>query len=543
MKKVILYTAAILSLMTGMISCSDFGDVNNDPEHMTPTSMDYRVLFTTVVIQSCGSEGDVWRNGLIYGGNMMQHTSSINWIHGIFYTFSADYNSAYWDNLYSGSKGIVRDLRLIMNEWKDNDAFANDYQMCRILRAYVFHRMTDLYGDIPYSEAGQGYEGIGYPKYDKQEDIYNDILKELDEAQAALDPAKATSVSNEDLFYKGDVSKWKKFANSLMLRVAMRLTNIDPAKAKEWTQKAVNNGLFENASDNAILYRTGGDATQDSSEPYGKIFGQRDPGSFFVSEYFINMLKETNDPRLPLIATVCTHPEDAYNSGSFDYGDNDPDKQIGLPSGYDANGGEWDLVNAPGAPKDPKDPSALASDWKSHYSVPCRYTYGHPLSPTMMLTYTENQFLLAEAAYRGWISDKSVKEYYESGVRSAMEQFSFYPNADAYYKLYLNTEAVNQYLEKNPFNESKAMEQIATQYWITTFCDSYETFANWRRTGYPALTPVNKNYPSTVTNGTIPRRFTYPIKEAQVNAANYKEAVSRISGGDKMTSRVWWDKE
>ena len=160
----------------------------------------------------------------------------------------------------------------------------------------------------------------------------------------------------------------------------------------------------------------------------------------------------------------------------------------------------------------------------------------------MLLTYTENLLLLAEAAYRGWISG-SAKDYYEAGVRSAMQQFSFYSAAESSYNRYLNAEAIDKYLADNPFDQSKALEQINTQYYITTFCDEYETFANWRRSGYPVLTPVNKGYSTCVTNGTIPRRFQYPVTESQNNEANYQEAISRMNGGDKMTSRVWWDKE
>ena len=125
-----------------------------------------------------------------------------------------------------------------------------------------------------------------------------------------------------------------------------------------------------------------------------------------------------------------------------------------------------------------------------------------------------------------------------------MRQFAQFPNGTALYNQYLTQAAIDRYLTENPFNASNALEQINTQYWINCFCDEYETFANWRRSGYPELKPTYdaaNPYPNADTNGEIPRRFRYPSKESQDNAANYEAAVSRLSGGDHFSSRIWWD--
>lgn len=527
-------TFAALGLMS-VTSCSDFGDVNVDPEHLNEGNIKYEMLFSNAQHQLLGSDWDVWRNGLIYGANMMQQTSSVNWAHGIFYTYDEGYNAAYWDAIYSGDRGAARDIKIVMRAWEEDPARSVDYQIARIVKAYIFHRITDLYGDIPYSEAGAG---IDYPKYDTQAEVYADLLKELNEAQAALANGTST-LGASDLYYKGDVNKWKKFANSLILRVAMRMSKVNPADAEKWVKVAVNNGLFASADDNAMLQHPEGNVNDDSAEPYAKIFTQSDPRAFFLSEFFVNMLKNTKDPRLPLIAVVCTQdPGNAYTSDSFDKGDSNPTIQKGLPTGYDLKGGKWDLKNAPGYPGD---------KFRTIYSVPSRYTFGDPKAPTMIITYAENQLLLAEAAYRNWLgstnANKSAEEYYKEGVWAAMKQFSAYGNAKSLYSESLTDSAIEQYLINNPFNQGKALEQINTQYYIATFCDAYETFANWRRSGYPVLTPVNSSYPNSVTNGTIPRRFTYPSGESQVNSTHYQEAVSRLNNGDAMTSRVWWDKE
>lgn len=144
-----------------------------------------------------------------------------------------------------------------------------------------------------------------YPEYDTQQSIYMDLLKELNEAQAALNGASAAAMKSADNFYQGDASKWRKFANSLMLRVAMRMSKVDPAAAEQWVKTAVANGVFESDADNCMLMHAGGLTTNDSSEPYAKIYSHEDRGNFFLTEYFVDLLKSTNDPRLPLIGTVC----------------------------------------------------------------------------------------------------------------------------------------------------------------------------------------------------------------------------------------------
>lgn len=538
MKKIFIYIALVITTLMGIIfSCSDFGDINTDPEHLNEGTLDYNLLFSGVQVSALGSNWDVWRNGIIYGTNMMQHTTSLNWAEGVFYTYNEGFNGAFWEGLYKGDRGAIRDIIAYMEKRKNTEGYENDYEVARIMKAYLFHRMTDLYGDIPYLEASRIKEGIDFPKYDKQEDIYNDLLKELNEAQQNINTSAGSQLGASDLYFNGDLDKWKKFANSLMLRAAMRLSKVDPTKAEEWVKKAVNNGIITQASDNAILFRSDAKTEDDSAEPFGKVFAHEEPVGFFLSEYFVNMLKNTNDPRLGLIAVVSENPEPKYDAENFDLGDPDPAQQIGMPVGYDLAGGDWDISNASGFPGKDR--------YKSYYSLPSRYTYSDTKAPTMIVTYAENQLLLAEAAHRGWLNGvsgaKTAKEYYEEGVKAAMEQFAFYERAKKIYEQYITPASIDAYLTANPFDDGHALEMINTQYYITTFCDSYETFANWRRSDYPVLTPVNKGYPNTATSGTIPRRFTYHVSETQTNTANYNEAVSRLQGGDKMTSRVWWD--
>lgn len=540
MNKYIKYTFAALGLMTVTTSCSDFGDVNIDPESMNEGNAPYELLFTNAQHQGLGSDWDVWRTGCIYSGQWMQHLASIrNWWSYAFYSWSDGYSASYWD-IYAGDRGAVRDITTAMNVWKDDPLHVIDYNLARITRVYIMHRMTDLYGDVPYFQAGLPKE-YSYPVYDKQQDIYMDMLKELNEAQASLQNGGTAPIGAHDVYFQGDTEKWRKFANSLMLRLAMRMSKVDPTTAQTWVQTAVSNGLLESIDDNAKLDHPGAVTNDDSSEPYAKIFAHEARGEFFLSDVFVDMLKGTNDPRLPLIGTVCEDPTISHQAGSaFQYGNSDPAIQRGLPAGYSNDPtNNWFIGRAY---LEFNDADYLAS-YTSKYSTVNRYTYSNPTSHTYMVTYAQQQLLLAEAAVRGWVSG-DARTYYEQGVRAAMQQFSQYSNAAALYNQYLTADAIDAYLAANPFDQSKALEQINTQYWITSFCDEYETYSNWRRSGYPELTSTidpGNPYPECATDGSIPRRFRYPTTESQVNMQNYNDAVSRMDNGDSFTSRVWWD--
>ena len=544
MKKFVVYMACATAAVMGSTSCSDFGDVNIDPEHLNEGNVPLEMLFTNAQHQALGSDWDVWRNGCIYAAQWMNHVASFNWQGYAMYQWSDGYSAAYWDGVYSGDRGAIRDVTNVLMQWKEDPTHEIDYQIARIMRVYVMHRMTDLYGDIPYTQAGQPRE-YSYPVYDRQQDIYMDMLNQLNEAQAALKGAGTAPMSSHDVYYQGNTDKWAKFANSLMLRIAMRMTKVDPATAETWVKTAVNNGLFASNEDNAMLLHTNAVTTNDTSEPYAKIYAHEDRGNFFVNKFFIDMLKETKDPRLSLIATVCEDPRISVQEGSnFQYGNTDPEVQQGFDDGFDDDKtSDWFIGNQPGYEAF-KDQEYLDS-YRSKYSTINRYTYSNPTSPTFICTYAQTQLLLAEAALRGWVSG-SAQTYYENGVRAAMEQFAQFPNATALYNQYLTSDAVNQYLAENPFDAAKGYEQINTQYWINCFCDEYETFANWRRSGYPEMDPAwdpAHPYTNSDTGGTIPRRFRYPSTESSVNMANYNEAVGRLNNGDRFTSRVWWDVE
>ena len=507
-----------------MCACKkDFLEINTDPGQITGDQINFNYLFTNAqVLTSGNSDGygyEDWRNNLIYSGCMMQHLSStITYWDGDKYLYDAGYNSAYWEKNYPSSIAYIVE---VINHVKNDSAQFNCYQICRIFKAFMFQRMTDMYGDCPYFQAGLGYiSGITSPVYDPQQDIYADLLKELKEAAEALDPAKKNSIGSADLLYRGDPLAWKKFAYSEMVRVAMRLSKIDPDRARQWVQTAVQGGVMTSLQDNAVLHHeniTGTSAVNGS----GLVLLGNDPAAYRLSETFVSFLKKAGDPRLSYLATVCADPLQPADKGDTTFA-----RQLGQPNGYDApntdTSSPHDLTKAPNWTGDQND-----------YSVVNRYTFSRLEAPTFFLTTGETELLLAEAAWRGWTGDDPAL-HYTRGVRAAMQQLTLQTGAGP------AAAQIEDWLSLHPFEPGRALEQINEQYWIAGFMDENECFANWRRSNYPLLVPVT--YPGNVTGGTIPRRFTYPQSEAATNTAHYNAAAARLPNGDRMTSRVWWDK-
>jgi hypothetical protein len=425
--------------------------------------------------------------------------------------------------LLNTNSSPVQNIVEVVTHTKTDTAQQNLYNIARIFKAFMFQRMTDMYGDCPYSQAGQGYLlGITAPVYDKQQAIYTDLLNELGDAASKLN-VSVNTLKDADLVYAGDAAKWKRFAYSEMVRVAMRLSKVDPTTAQKWVQAAVTGGVFTGNSDNAILKHQAAapnGAGSQVADGSGSVLAQIDNSAAHLSKTFVDYLNATHDPRLSYFATLIVDP-----SVLSDLGDNTASNQLGQPNGFDVGGGATDISHA--------------SNWpgnQSKYSYVNRNTYSRTDAPTFFLTYAETEFLLAEAAQRGWITGTSAATFYTNGVKGAMDQMGQVAKVGAAPA----TIDVNTYLAANPLTVGSELQIINNQYWVASFMDETEAWANWRRSGFPVLTPVN--YPGNATGGTVPRRYVYSTVEAAANAANYNAAVSGLANGDKMTSRVWWDK-
>ncbi|MBE9466517.1 SusD/RagB family nutrient-binding outer membrane lipoprotein [Dyadobacter subterraneus] len=507
--------AVMLALTFSMGACTkDFEEININPTSPSKVPLDYLLGQAQLLIS--GSAGDpgykVWRANFIYSAMIVQQMASVDdYYAGDKYTYNADNSGAYFADSYVNS---VKSLADVISQASADPANVNILSIARILKVEQMHIITDLYGDVPYTEAGKAFiENIYKPKYDMQQAIYADMLKELDEAGSALDASKYVPTA-ADFVYKGDVTKWKKFANSLMLRLAMRMQKADPASAQTWAKKAVDKGIMTSNDDTFAFIHSDGSTASRNPNSYNLGIGRGlvKGDNLQWSKTLIDMMKARKDPRLGIIAQLAN-------------GDRVPADQKGLPNGLDKSSGPNGLVTATGDAN------------IKNYSRPTDLMYDDN-DPNVLLTFAETQFLKTEAIERGWVTG-TAKDSFEAGQKAAVTQLVVY---DA-------TAVVSDpaaYVTANPYPASGSladkMTQIHDEIFILTAStfNHYEGWANWRRTGIPVLKATN--YPGNQTGGVIPRRLILPINEKAVNETNYNEAVQRI-GGDTFLGRMWWDKQ
>lgn len=521
-KRVVIVLLAA-GLFAACDSLSDFGDMNENPTQVTESAPDMQ--FSTIQLSTAGTRYEMWRTQLLYGSNTVQHLVNAFYIGGNNYSENVDWMTSFWNTNYSGT-GLptrasiknVEDLIASLEASKeDGEAVDNMLASARIMRAFIYHRVTDLYGDAPYSEAGRGaLEQEFTPAYDKQQDIYNDMFTELDEAVNQFDASQPTFGSN-DLMYGGDIAKWQKFANSLRLRLALRLVKVDLATAENEALAAVNapGGVMESNDDIAMVQHEDGDSGGPAGLNTNAISEAMTNGGDheFVAQTLVNWLDDRDDPRLDI------------------YAQNETGTHLGFPSGYTG---------------------ASVSEHPSYTGDVSDYSRVNEMlidlnDPTFFQTYAEVEFMLAELAARNWTAD-DAENHYNAGVRAAMEYLTLYDGDGG---AEIADSDINSYLANNPFNTGGTvedqLEQINEQYWAAVFLNGIEAWSNWRRSGYPDLEPalVDSNDPpeGNNTNGEIPRRLMYPEgTESVLNARNYNDVIDR-QGENSLVTRVWWDVE
>ncbi len=420
-----------------------------------------------------------------------------------------DYTQATWQRYY---RSVIRNTYDVIATTKDPSR-TNLVNMAKILQSYAFLVLTDTYGDIPYTEAGKGYtDQKVYPKYDKQQAIYTGIIKEISDAVAALDASKTRETA--DVLFGGDVAKWKKFGNSLLLRIGMRLSKVDATQAQSLVSKALAGGVITSNADNVLILH---DANYLNS--IGQLLNATEANNFYLAAPFVDHLKKTNDPRLRSIAVRYV----GATSGTQQTPARaviDPAVQIGMPFGFDNS-----------SISGPVKTLGLASFYD--FSQADRTRMNKTTARAYLVTASQTNLLLAEAVTRGWITG-NAKDYFEAGVKAHMAQVS---EMDA--NSVVSSSAVDAYLAANPFNSTTALEQINTQYWISCFLNGPEAFANFRRTGFPKLSA--NPFPGKAIKGDFINRLTYPNSEISVNSVNVKAAIAN-QGADDLDTKVWWHK-
>ena len=506
MKKIINYSF-LLTIVLFATSCDkDFDDLNTNK--VNPTSIDplYQLNNAVVNVSFPGN------SSLAYDMGVVQQIISPN--NGVLN--GANFNSdnrgntqVIWQNYY---RNVIRNTNDVIVNTKSDANRANLYQMARIFQAYAYMVLTDEYGDIPYTEGAKGYTDQNFfPVYDAQQQIYTDIIKELGEAATALNASGKIEMG--DILYGGVVAQWKKFAYSLMLRAGMRLSKADATKAQSTVQAAFQGGVILANADNAFIRH---DANY--TNPIGATLNSTEAANFYLTKPFVDSLKNRNDPRLQAIAVRYVG---ATSGGTQTTASRTtvPSQQFGLPLGFDNNAAQAYALSV-----------GLAHFYD--FSQADRTRVVKQTAPCFLVTAAQTQLLLAEARQRGWITTGTVQGYYDAGVTLHMQQMASYDAGSA-----IAAGDITTYLANNPFDPARALEQIGTQYWIASFLNGPEAFANFRRTGFPALAP--NPYPGKEVAFIF--RLTYPNSEQSVNTTNFSAAISR-QGPDKLDTKIWWAK-
>jgi len=501
-KNIIKISVYTLSLAIGLSACTkDFEKLNTPPTSIT--SVDPALIFSRVLKDGTFAEGGQGSNTKF--GSWVQH-----WAGGLIVPPSR-YVEVPENGIWEEHYGLIRDLRQIRYELagKENDPSARTkLAIAKIYEISIWQRLTDVFGDVPYSQVSKDATAINVtPAFDTQEDIYKSLIKELDVAMNSLTDGDE-SFGSADFFYKGAtaINAWRKYANSLKLRLGLRLRYANPALAKATVESAMAKPalLFSSNADNAAV-PTYNNAQPTNLNPMVNQFLLGSPDLRYLAFALVDKLKTYNDPRLPLLAQPTVS---SSASGSPEY--------VGL--GVALTDAQLTQVD------NKKYSTASTSTWFSQTFAPI---------PVYSLTYSEVCFFKAEAALLGWGAQATAAEgFFKAGVAAAMQL----PPYNIATILASYDSAV---LSFAGLNDDQKLDRIMTQKWIHLFGRNYEAFAEWRRTGLPALTPGGN---AGSTGGKIPRRAIYSTREALLNTNNYNTAVGRLSNGDSFLSKVWWDK-
>lgn len=387
---------------------------------------------------------------------------------------------SWWTRMY---RDVLVDLkeakRLVAADItiSDEGVRKNQNAMADIMQVYTYTVLVNTFGNVPYSEALD--PNNLFPKYDDAKTIYDDLFKRLDEDIAALNPASAGFKTTDDIIYGGSVLSWIRFANSLKMRMAITIADVDAAKAKTAFEQA-DAKAFQSTADNAVFKYL--PVTPNTNPLYIDLV-QSNRQDFIAANTLVDKMKALSDPRLALY-----------------FKPNDNGKYIGGVEGS----------------------NNTFSDYAKYNDKMAALDY-----PALILSYDEIEFDRAEAAERGFTVNGTAASHYNNAIKASV---LFWGGSAADADAYLATPAV-AYATAG----ANIKQKIGTQKWIALYNRGYEGWTEYRRLDYPALTA-----PATAKSG-FPNRLTYPTNEQTLNKTNYTDAASKI-GGDKVETKIFWDK-
>jgi hypothetical protein len=495
--KIIFKSFIVVASVCCIHGCTkDFEKINTPPTSVT--TIDPGLVLSKVQKDAAFAEGYEYPNNQF--GSWIQHWAGGVLISSSRYVEQSDNGT--WDAHYALIRNISQVRNEILKGLENDPSGRTKLAISKIVEISVWQRLTDLFG-VPYSQTALGAADVNTkPVFDTQESIYKSLITDIDAAMGQLN-ASDVSYGSADFYYKGDVAKWKKYANSLKLRLGMRIRYADAALAQKTVTEAMRQPLLESNSDNATV-PTYNNATNANVHPLLNHFLAGSPDLKYLAEAFVTKLVAANDPRLPRVAQPSVN---SVKAGTPAY------KGIGVALTDDI----------------------LKTIIKDDYSTASTVTFFNrtysPAIPDIVMSFSDVSFYKAEAALEGWGATADQAEaFYQAGVRAALAQEPYN----------ITTVPANfAELSFTGLSKEQKLEKIGIQKWIQLFGRSYEAFIEWRRMGYPSLKPGPF---AGSTNGTIPRRTIYSSREALLNQENYKAASARLTNGDTYVSKVWWDK-
>ncbi|AHF16154.1 SusD/RagB family nutrient-binding outer membrane lipoprotein [Niabella soli] len=522
MKKQFFIGSLLLLLVSAMYSCKKgFEKLNIDPINILHTSSS-QILAPALV-------NALWpgmTRNRSFTNELMQVTVSISdGENTVFrYAFRASQSDYLWNAWYVQ----LTNFRSVDSLSSSGDSINTSYQgIARICEAWVFANLTDTYGDIPYTEALQGKEGNVQPVFDRQKDIYQSLFKKLEEANELLAKNQAIVVTSDPV-YNGDLSKWRKFGNSLYLRLLLRISGKAEVaqqcqdKIKQIVQDPATYPIMTSNADCARVLWTGQTSSTDPyTSPYVYNVRVQDFRTPAICSYFLDSLITWTDPRI-----TSAKP---YGSGSIG--------RLGIAQ---ASGGGWRGVSSGYIPghADPKGCYFQSYDDKSTGGV---WSLQQNPWTGIIMQYAEVQFILAEAALKGWIGG-NPRDYFYQGIASAINYWV--PNfpediTSSEFADHLDNLAAGSVVWSNDLSFDRKMELIHGQKYYALFLTDLQQWFEYRRTGYPNL--HLSELPGLQNGGVMPARLVYPVYVQSANPTNYKTAVA-AQGPDQINTNVWWQK-
>lgn len=460
-------------------SCTeDFQEINTDPnriDQISPGTLLNPIIYELASFNTDRADAFTFQIMQV----ALPFPSSTGGIHR--YDISESAGNSTWNTYY---RWLINIKEMEDASIKNEDV---NYQAIALtLRAWTMSQLTDSFGDVPMEEASKGEEGLFQPKFDTQESIYLKILEDLEQANNLFDDSQAM-IYGDDILFHNDVKKWRKFCNSLHMRLLLRISKRTEVNAFQKLASMVNNPteypVFTNTAESAILQITG---VTPNLSPWGRAIDFTTFRS--ISEFFADQLNALNDPRREKFMTRAREMDGTTYIG-----------YKGIPSGFDGNESQFQFI-------------------------PSNHNIALVQAPmiSLILTFSEVEFIKAELAQRGVIST-DAKVHYENGVKAAMEQWG--------------VEIQEGYFENPQAAYDGTLERIMLQKYIGLYFNDYQQWFEYRRTGFPVL-PKNEGM---VNNKQMPVRFRYPVSSKINNPENYESAVARM-GGDDINIKVWWEK-